>query len=87
MRNFIFATAAVLFTSTAAFAAPYSAQINGEQEATVGGFQTLSQCLAYVSGTGGTCVDNGSQWSNAQARFIVATPAPIVVDSWDVNRP
>lgn len=71
MRNFIFATAAILFTSSAAFAAPFSAQISGDSEATVAGFKTFAQCQAYISGQSGTCIDNRQDWTNAQARYAL----------------
>lgn len=83
MRNFIFATAAILFTSSAAFAAPFSAQISGDSEATVAGFKTFAQCQAYISGQSGTCIDNGQDWTNAQARYALprGISAPVVIET------
>lgn len=89
MRNFIFAAAAVLFTSSAAFAAPFSAHISGDSEATVSGFKSFAQCQAYVSGQSGTCIDNGQSWTNAQARYVLPreTAAPIAIETANPHQP
>jgi hypothetical protein len=86
MRKIVLATAFVL-TSSAAFAAPFSAEISGEGSQTIGGFQSLAQCQAYVSGIGGTCVDNGSSWTNAQARLLSPVKSPVVVETYNPNQP
>jgi hypothetical protein len=87
MRKIVLATAFVL-TSSVAFAAPFSAEINGDGARTVGGFQTFAQCQAYVSGVGGTCIDNGSSWTSAQARMLESVKSqPIVIESYNPHRP
>ena len=87
MRKIVLATAFVL-TSSTAFAAPFTAEISGDGARSIRGFQSLAQCQAYVSGVGGTCIDNGSSWSNAQARMLSPVVAqPVVIEGYNTNQP
>ena len=88
MRKIILATAFVLTSSVAALAGSFTAQVGGETSTTVGGFQSFAQCQAYVSGVGGTCIDNGAHWSNAQARYVTPVKSQtMIVDSYNPHKP
>lgn len=89
MRKIILAAAFVFTSSVAALAGSFTAQISGDNSATVGGFQSLEQCRAYVSGLSGTCIGNGANWTNAQAFYVQPVkPQPmIVMDGLNQHRP
>lgn len=85
MRKIILATAFVFTSSVAALAGPFTAQISGDNGATVGGFQSLAQCRAYVSGLNGTCIDNGATWTNAQAFYVQPVKAQPMIEMNGLN--
>lgn len=86
MRKIVLATAFIL-TSSVAFAAPFTAEISGDGAQSIRGFQSVAQCQAYIAGVGGTCVDNGSSWTSAQARLLSPVKSPVVVETYNPNQP
>jgi hypothetical protein len=101
MRKLILSAAALaIVTSAAAFAAttparateaPVCAMISGDAAATYCSFFSFQQCQAFVSGQGGTCMENNTHWTGAQARYMGPAvvfemiPLPLVIDADELN--